>query len=90
MTKNIAILDVDNKVINIIVCSDDYILQDNEIEYSENNPAFVGGDYYEGFFYPEQPFLSWTRDNGQWIPPVPKPELEGNWQWSEEDQEWQD
>ena len=46
-------------------------------------------------FSPPQPFPSWTLDEvkGQWVPPVPYPELiEGehppNYQWNEDAQQW--
>jgi hypothetical protein len=88
MTKNIAIIDKANKVINIIIVNDDYILNDNEIEYSDKNSAFIGGDYVEGYFYPQQNYPSWKRDGkGNWLPPTPKP-AEGRYFWDEESQSW--
>jgi len=56
---------------------------------TEDNPAFIGGDYVEGYFYAPQPFPSWTRDAGTWQPPVPKPETLGLWLWNEDAQEWE-
>jgi hypothetical protein len=54
-----------------------------------DNPAFIGGDYVEGYFYAPQPFPSWTRDVGTWQPPVPKPETPSLWMWNEAAQEWE-
>jgi hypothetical protein len=53
MSKNVAILN-DNKVINIIIVNDDYILNVDEIFYTDLNPAFIGGYYLENvFIYPQ-------------------------------------
>lgn len=92
--RNVAVLE-DNIVVNIIVCSDDYVLSDNEVEYSESNPAHMGGEYDNGVFYPIQPFPSWVKSNGEWVPPIPFPEInkETNpdnkslW-WDEQNQSW--
>jgi hypothetical protein len=70
--KNVALLNESNIVLNIIVVKDDFN-QQNYVEYSDDNPAFIGGDFYEGYFYPPQPYLSWVRLNGTWQPPTPKP-----------------
>jgi len=56
------------------------------IAYTEDNPAVIGGDYVDGYFYALQPFPSWTRSNGQWLPPVPKPD--GLYVWDEETLSW--
>jgi len=88
--KRMAVLDENNVVINIIECFDHEWDKANQITYTQENPAHIGGDYVDGYFYDPQPFPSWTRLNGHWIPPKPKPESEGLWEWSEEDQEWQD
>jgi hypothetical protein len=87
MSKNMAILSSDYKVSNVIICNDDEPENEFLIEYTEENPASIGGDYFDGYFYPEKPYLSWTRNQGKWIPPVPKP-TEGNWYWNEETTSW--
>ena len=88
MSKDVAVVSDSGEVIAINVHMDDYELAPNEVLVT--NPAYVGGDYVDGYFYPEQPFASWTRSEGNWIPPVPMPDTEGNWQWNEELQEWED
>lgn len=92
--KNVAIL-TDGVVENIIICSDDYQLKDNEIEYFDSNPACIGGEFSDGFFYEPQPFPSWTKNNGRWVPPVAPPESNRETNpnnlmllWDEEAQEW--
>jgi hypothetical protein len=86
--KNVALLNESNIVLNIIVVKDDFE-QENYVEYSDENPAFIGGDFYEGHFYPPQPYLSWVRLNGNWQPPTPRPEGI-SWYWNEAKQVWVD
>ena len=88
MSKDVAVVSDSGEVIAINVHSDSYELAADEVLVT--NPAYVGGDYVEGYFYPEQPFASWTRNEGNWLPPTPRPDTEGNWQWNEELQEWED
>lgn len=76
-----------NKVINIILASDDEQNTESLVTYTDENSAFIGGDYVDGYFYPEQPFPSWSRDGkGNWLAPKPKPE--GQYYWDENAQEW--
>ena len=50
--------------------------------------AGIGYSFMDDVFVAPQPFPSWSLDiNHDWRPPVPRPE-EGEWTWSEEDQEW--
>jgi hypothetical protein len=94
MTKDVAIINDNGIVIAINVYPDNYELSSNEILVT--NPAFVGGDYVDGYFYPLQPYPSWTRENGKWIPPIPKPILKEEQVlerkyliWNEEIQNWE-
>jgi hypothetical protein len=92
--KKFAELDPQKKVINVIVARDDFE-KPGFVEYTDSNPAFIGGDYFEGMFYEPQPFESWTRSNGRWIPPVPMPEMVMTdkppklCQWNESTQSWE-
>ena len=90
MSKNMAVISDSGEVLNIIICHDDEPETANLITYTDNNPAYIGGDYVDGYFYSPQPYASWTRNKGVWLPPTPMPESEGNWQWNEDEQEWQD
>ena len=96
--KQVAVLE-NGVVVNVVLVSDDHVLSDNEVEYQDSNPASIGGDYVDGFFYQEKPFASWTRDgSGNWISPIPYPdepvwdETAGGWDghyvWNEEKQKW--
>jgi hypothetical protein len=85
--KNYALLDNENIVINITQANSDWS-NEGWIEYTNDNPAFIGGNYIDGFFYSPQPYKSWTRQNGNWIAPTPMP-IEGIWFWSEEKLQWQ-
>jgi len=87
MIRNVAILN--NSIVeNIIVVDDSFKLENNMIVYSEHNPAFIGGDYVEGYFYPPQPFPSWIRNNGKWDSPLPYPVDEKNYYWDENLLNW--
>lgn len=85
--KNFAQLNEENIVINIIIANDDFNLE-GFIEYSNNNPAIIGGDFVDGYFYSSQPFESWTRLEGSWISPKPYPEDGLSYKWNEPTQEW--
>jgi len=93
MSKNVAILN-NGIVIAINVYPDNYELGSNQILVT--TPAYVGGDYVDGYFYPPKPYPSWTRNNGNWISPISKPilteeqVLEGKYyKWNEEIQNWE-
>lgn len=85
MSKQVAVLD-GVIVVNIENLQDDADLLDNHIAYTAENPAYIGGDYVDGFFYPPQPFESWVRESGVWAPPVPKPGE--NYFWDEDAGNW--
>jgi hypothetical protein len=85
--KTIAQIDNENKVINIILVDDNFQTNDTYVEYNENNPAHINGDYFEGLFYAPKPFASWTRFEGQWIAPKPHPG-KGEFYWDEQLGDW--
>jgi hypothetical protein len=76
-------------VLNIIICHDDEPETPNLITYTDNNPAYIGGTFDSGYFYPPQPYASWTRNQGTWIAPVPLPDSEGSYTWNEDNQQWE-
>ena len=92
MSKNIAVKNDSGIVVAINVYPDDYELKTNEVLVT--NPAYVGGDYVEGYFYPEQPFPSWTRDKGNWKSPIAMPADAGTgepakrYTWDEDSINW--
>lgn len=82
-----------NTVSNVEVADDAWVASQPDpsifIEYTEANPACVGGDYVDGFFYVPQPFPSWGRDgNGNWASPVPYPDDGGWYTWDEATTSW--
>jgi len=91
VSKNVATFNMQGIVIAINVYDDNYELGFNQILVT--TPAYVGGDYVNGYFYPPQPYPSWTRNNGKWIPPVAMPatELEENqyYSWNESIINWE-
>ena len=87
MSKDVAVVSDSGEVIAINVHPDSYELGADEVLVT--NPAYVGGDYVDGYFYPEQPFTSWTRDGeGGWVAPISKPDGLG-WFWNEDEGQWQ-
>lgn len=85
--KTVAVLNENNVVINIIVVADNFN-ELNHVEYFDQNPAVIGGDLFEGYFYPKQPYSSWTRNGaGKWIAPLPKP-VGVDWRWDEAALSW--
>jgi hypothetical protein len=87
VSKNCAVVSDTGEVLNIVVCHDDEPESANLIRYEDDNPAYMGGTFDTGYFYPPQPFASWTRADGEWVSPIPRPS-EGSWVWNEELQEW--
>jgi hypothetical protein len=87
--KTMAVLDNNKQVVNIIVCADEQDETENLIDYSENNPAHIGGDYQDGYFYAPQPFPSWTRKNGGWEAPKPEPTDGISYAWNEDEIDWE-
>jgi len=85
MTKEVAVMD-SNVVVAINLWDDSYELQENELLVT--NPAFIGGEYIDGYFYSPQPFPSWIRHEGLWLPPKPRPDEDNPYYWDEEAQEW--
>jgi hypothetical protein len=73
-----ARLNKNNVVINIEQASLEWVNSQPDpsifVEYTDENPATVGGDYVDGYFYGIQHKANFIRDKGKWIPPIPKPE----------------
>lgn len=82
---------VDKTVINTIIADEDFINESNNVyvEYTNENIAYIGGDYVDGYFYPAQNFQSWSRNGkGQWEPPIPYPNDKNIYIWDEDLQQW--
>lgn len=53
--------------------------------------AGIGSTYSPDLdmFIEPKPYPSWSLDsNGDWQPPIAKPDADGLWQWHEDTQEW--
>lgn len=87
MSRNVALIGVGGEVVAINVQADDYTPAPYEVEVT--SAAWIGGNYVGGMFYPPQPFPSWTRGDGEWLPPVPMPDDGEVYAWNEDAQEWQ-
>lgn len=87
---------VDGTVLNLIVADEEWVQSQENPEqfvvYTNASPAYMGGQYNNGFFYEPQPYPSWTMDDDSsaWIPPVPKPDgvLGMYSDWNEELMQW--
>jgi hypothetical protein len=75
-------------VVNIVRCEDDWPESPSLVRYLPENPAYIGGDYVAGFFYPPQPYPSWERSEGTWAPPVPYPSDGKEYEWIEDTLSW--
>lgn len=84
-----AVLNQEYIVINIILCNDDELETEFLKTYTDKNPAYIDGHYFNGYFYSPKPYNSWTRNNGKWEPPTPKPSSDGMYKWVEDDLNWQ-
>ena len=84
--KKFALLNENNVVINISIADNSWE-STGWVEYNDSNAASIGGDYVDGFFYPVQPYSSWTRSAGNWQPPTPMPN-DGYWKWDELTLSW--
>ena len=89
---NVAILDNQDVVVNVIVCEDDYAASSNEIlcNDSTKDPQ-IGGTYDRNKekFVSIKPHASWTLDEDslEWNPPSEKP-TDGFYWWNEPDLAW--
>jgi hypothetical protein len=83
--KNLAIIE-EGIVVNILLAEDDFTIE-NSIEYTDVNPAYIGGTYDGEYFYPPKPYPSWIAINGTWVSPVARPEGE-DLIWSEQEGNW--
>jgi hypothetical protein len=81
-----------NIVINIEMADQEWIDAQPDpsvfIVFDDDNYATIGGDYIDGYFYEPQPYPSWTRSEGRWIPPTPRPDDGNRYFWDEESKSW--
>jgi hypothetical protein len=92
--KNYAVIE-DGIVVNVVIADDEWVAEQTTelVEYSDENPAFIGGDYVDGLFYRPQPYPSWVRFEGIWTPPVPMPDTVADghaWMWNEDVVDWEE
>jgi hypothetical protein len=83
-----AQINTNNVVENIAIFSSPEDVFQGWVIYNTDNPAVISGDYVEGFFYSPQPFPSWTRNEGLWIPPSPLPNDGNEYVWDEDSLSW--
>jgi len=66
--RQMAQVDANGIVINIIVASDDWNVE-GFVEYTDENPAYIGGVYSNGKFIPPKPTPDavLNEDTYQWV-----------------------
>lgn len=69
--RKMAQVDISGTVVNVIVAGDDWNVQ-GFVEYTDNNPAYIGGTYANGKFIPPKPTPDAVLDEEtcQWIVPA--------------------
>lgn len=69
--KRMAQVDANGIVVNIIVANDDWNVE-GFVEYTDDNPAYIGGIYANGRFIAPRPSDDATLDEAtcQWIVPA--------------------
>lgn len=84
-----ALVNDNGDVLNIAVFHEEEI-EGNWIEYTSLNPAYIGGTYEAGFFYPPKPFESWIKNTEiyTWEPPVSYPTDGKDYRWDESTTSW--
>jgi hypothetical protein len=86
--KLFAQLNENNVVLNTSVGEDDW-QNEGWVEFTIENPAYIGGEFIDGYFYSIQPYPSWSRNNGVWQAPTPMPVEEGKFfVWDEPTLSW--
>jgi hypothetical protein len=81
-------------VVNVVVATEEWVDAQTDrlfVQYHDHNPASIGCPYEDGFFYFPQPYPSWTKQQGSWVPPTPMPTdapLGQAWVWNEANTAW--
>jgi hypothetical protein len=83
-----AQLDDNGIIANLIVAKPSTADTDNLVSVPDGETASIGGDIFEGLFYPAQPYDSWVRDNGQWVAPIAYPTDGADYVWDEQAGDW--
>jgi hypothetical protein len=83
-----------NNVVNTIICESKELAEQITgltcIEYTDENPAYIGGTYDGTNFIPPSPYLSWNLNSEKlWEPPISVPKDGKLYRWVEEDLNWQ-
>jgi len=90
-----ALIDNQNKVVNVIVWDDTCIAPEGTTALVlEDNVMVSSGwtfDQSNDMFIPPQPYSSWTfnSESHSWESPVPKPDQNYPYVWNEDNLEWE-
>lgn len=98
---NFAKVDLNNNVVNVEMTDEVWVANfvkenpNSDFKYIketvDTKPACVDGTYDQenNKFIASKPYSNWILDNNfDWVPPVAKPE--GNFQWNQIENEWQE
>jgi hypothetical protein len=87
--KRMAQVDANGIVTNIIIANDDWNVE-GFVEYTDENPACIGGTYENGKFIPPKRFASWILNEKtyQWEAPVAYPNDGKMYFWDESTISW--
>lgn len=91
---NFAVLDSGNYVINCIVADSKAIAEEITgklcVQFTEENPADIGGLWNGTKFIPKQQYASWILNisTNTWEPPTPMPTEGFGWTWDEQSVSW--
>ncbi len=94
--KNFAVINSENKVINVIVADSKEIAEELTglfcYEYTEQFPAGIGGDYDPILkkVIGKSPYPSWilNKETCKWETPIPYPIDENHYIWNESTVSW--
>jgi len=77
-------------ILNIIVADSQEIAENISKEQAFEITSFlnIGWIQVDGTWVPPKPYDSWVLNNGTWEAPVPKPDLDKDYEWQEYSQTW--
>jgi hypothetical protein len=95
MTTKFAILDGSNVVTNVIVAESledaQSVANGTVIEVTEETRNPFIGELFTGVVFrhaPIYPSWSWSDEEGDYLPPTPRPNDDGAYIWDEDEQVW--
>jgi len=95
MTTKFAVLDENNVVTNVIVAETledaQSVVSETVVEVTEQTRDPFIGQPFTGVIFrhtPAYPSWSWSDEEGDYLPPTPRPNDDGAYIWDEDEQVW--